>query len=73
MLAAYPLGMKSAEEKTAPLKTDKGRLTAAGVAHIRKLRAEDPKRWTYQALAAELGVCLTTVYNVCKQRTHGDA
>jgi hypothetical protein len=55
------------------LKTDKGRLTAEGVAHIRALRTADPKKWTYQALAAELGVCLTTVYNVCKQRTHADA
>jgi hypothetical protein len=53
------------------LKSEKGRLTADGVAHIRKLRADDPVKWTYQALAAELGVCLTTVYNVCKERTHG--
>ena len=53
------------------LKSEKGRLTPAGAAHIRKLRAEDPKKWTYQALAEEMKVCLTTVYNVCKQRTHG--
>lgn len=52
------------------LKSQKGRLTPAGVAHIRKLRAADPKKWTYQALAVELGVCLTTIYNVCKERTH---
>lgn len=53
------------------LKSEKGRLTPDGVARIRELRAEDPKKWTYQALAVELGVCLTTVYNVCKARTHG--
>lgn len=52
------------------LKSEKGRLTPEGVAHIRKLRAEDPKKWTYQALAVELKVCLTTIYNVCKDRTH---
>lgn len=53
-------------------KSEKGRLTPAGVAHIRKLRGLDPKKWTYQALAVELGVCLTTIYNVCKDRTHAD-
>lgn len=52
-------------------KTEKGRLTPEGVAHIRALRAADPQKWTYQALAAEIGICLTTVYNVCKHRTHG--
>lgn len=54
------------------LKSEKGRLTADGVARIRELRANDPKKWTYQALAVELGVCLTTIYNVCKERTHAD-
>jgi hypothetical protein len=54
------------------MKSAKGRLTPEGVAYIRKLRAQDAKKWTYQALAAELGVCLTTVYNVCKERTHAD-
>lgn len=54
------------------LKSDKGRLTADGAAHIRKLRAEDPKKWTYQALAEEMKVCLTTVFSVCKGRTHAE-
>lgn len=53
------------------LKSEKGRLTPDGVARIRDLRARDPKKWTYQALAEELRVSLTTIYNVCKQRTHG--
>lgn len=50
------------------LKSEKGRLTADGVAKIRELRAQG---MTYQAIAEELKVCLTTVYNVCKARTHG--
>lgn len=53
------------------LKTQKGRLTPDGVARIRELREQDPVKWTYQALAAELDVCLTTIYNVCKRKTHG--
>ena len=51
------------------LKTPKGRLTAEGVAYIRKARAEGK---TYQALSQEVGVCLTTIYNVCKQKTHSE-
>lgn len=51
------------------LKSLKGRLTADGVARIRELRAAGK---TYQAIAEEMKVCLTTVYNVCKQRTHAD-
>ncbi len=53
------------------LKTDKGRLTPEGAVRIRELRAQDPEKWTYQRLAAELDVCLTTIYNVCKRKTHG--
>lgn len=53
------------------LKSEKGRLTPEGVAKIRELREQDPQKWTYQALAAELDVCLTTIYNVCKRKTHG--
>jgi len=51
------------------LKTLKGRLTPDGVARIRQLRAEGK---TYQAIAEEMKVCLTTIYNVCKQKTHAD-
>ncbi len=51
------------------LKSEKGRLTPEGVAHIRKLRAAGK---TYQAIAEEMKVCLTTVYNVCKQVTHAE-
>lgn len=53
------------------LKTQKGRLTPAGVSRIRELREQDPVKWTYQELASELDVCLTTIYNVCKRKTHG--
>ena len=49
------------------LKSEKGRLTQAGVARVRELRAQGK---TYQAIAEEMKICLTTVYNVCKQRTH---
>lgn len=49
-------------------KSDKGRLTLVGVQRVRDLRAEGK---TYQQIAQELDVCLTTVYNVCKRRTHG--
>jgi len=49
------------------LKTLKGRLTADGVSRIRELRAAGK---TYQAIAEEMKICLTTVYNVCKERTH---
>ncbi len=49
-------------------KTPKGRLTLAGVEHVHALRAEGK---TYQQIAEALQVCLTTVYNVCKKRTHG--
>lgn len=49
-------------------KSEKGRLTPDGVDRVHALRAEGK---TYQQIAEELKVCLTTVYNVCKRRTHG--
>ena len=49
------------------LKTDKGRLTPKGVDPIRKLRAQGK---TYQKIAQELDVSLTTVYQVCTNKTH---
>lgn len=49
-------------------KSEKGRLTPVGVQRVRTLREEGK---TYQQIAQELEVCLTTVYNVCKRRTHG--
>lgn len=52
----------------ADLKTKKGRLTPDGAARIRELRSQGR---TYQQIAEELRVCLTTVYNCCKHRTHG--
>lgn len=44
-----------------------GRLTLAGVEYVHKARAAGK---TYQQIATEIGVCITTVYNVAKQRTH---
>lgn len=56
------------------LKSDKGRLQPEGVEKIFRLRKEKhPKtgcRWTYQQIAVEMGVCLSTVYNVLKGKTH---
>lgn len=49
------------------LKTDKGRLTPQGVEHIHKLRAAGK---TYQAIAEEMKLSLTTVYQVCTKKTH---
>lgn len=49
-------------------KSPKGRLTAEGVERVRELREQGK---TYQQIAEELQVCMTTVYNVCKGRTHG--
>lgn len=49
-------------------KSEKGRLTPVGVQRVRDLREQGK---TYQQIAQELGVCLTTIYNVCKRRTHG--
>ena len=49
------------------LKSEKGRLTADGVARIHELRA---KGQTYQEIATTLRVCMTTVYNVLKGKTH---
>lgn len=49
-------------------KSEKGRLTPDGVARVRELRAAGR---TYQQIATELDVCMTTIYNVCKRRTHG--
>lgn len=66
---------------TAFIKTAAGRLREAGVARIHELRdAYDdngdakpgkPKR-TLQSIAAELGLSLGTVYNVCAGKTHRD-
>lgn len=56
------------------LKSEKGRLTPDGVARIFELRAQNnPKSgepWTYQQIAADLEVCVSTVYNVLKGKTH---
>lgn len=56
------------------LKSAKGRLLEAGVARIFKLRTETHpttgKPWTYQQIASELGVSMSTVYNVVKEKTH---
>lgn len=51
-------------------KTAKGRLSPAGVARIRELRATNPRMWTYLRLATELGVSIQTIFNVCKGKTH---
>lgn len=51
------------------LKSPKGRLTADGVAQLKKLRAA---KKSYQAIASELGISITTVYNILKGRTHAD-
>jgi len=57
------------------LKSEKGRLQPEGVGRIKKLREEQHpatgKKWTYQQIAVEMGVCLSTVYNVLKGKTHG--
>ena len=50
------------------MKNDKGRLTPEGVAYVREQKSAGR---TYQSLAEELGVCLTTIYNTVKRRTHG--
>jgi hypothetical protein len=51
------------------------RLTPTGVAEVHRLRAtnhpETGKQWTYQQIATSLGVCLSTVYNILKGKTHG--
>lgn len=47
-------------------KTPKGRLTDEGVAYIHKRRAENA---TYQEIAQELAVCITTVFNAAKGRS----
>jgi len=56
------------------LKSLKGRLTPEGVERIKNLRnSANPKTgkaWTYQQIAAELDVCLSTVYSVLKGKTH---
>lgn len=36
---------------------------------IRLLRAEDPQRWTYPALAAAVGIDMELVRAICKGRT----
>jgi transposase len=45
-----------------------------GVARIYKLREENHpetgKRWTYQQIATDLGVSMSTVYNVLTEKTH---
>lgn len=48
-------------------KSEKGRLTPVGVQRVHDLRLEGK---TYQQIAEELRVSLTTVYNVVKKRTH---
>lgn len=56
------------------LKSEKGRLLEEGVARIHKLRGEKHpqtgRRWTYQQIATEMGVSMSTVYNVLTERTH---
>lgn len=47
----------------------RARLTEADVAELRRLRIEDPRRWTYPALAVRFGVCRSTVRNVLSGRT----
>lgn len=57
------------------LKSEKGRLQPEGIEKIFRLRGElhqhTGKCWTYQQIAIEMGVCLSTVYNVLKGKTHG--
>jgi transcriptional regulator with XRE-family HTH domain len=56
------------------LKSEKGRLLPEGVVRVFKLREEkNPKtgkRWTYQQLAQEMGVSVSTIYNVLTEKTH---
>jgi hypothetical protein len=56
------------------LKSEKGRLQAEGVAKIFELRTtKHPytgRPWTYQQIAHEMGVCVSTVYNAVKGKTH---
>jgi transcriptional regulator with XRE-family HTH domain len=57
------------------LKSEKGRLQAEGIEKIKRLRKENHpttgRPWTYQQIAVEMGVCLSTVYNILKGKTHG--
>ncbi len=56
------------------LKSAKGRLLEDGVTRIQALREQNHpstgKRWTYQQIAAEMGVSMSTVYNVLTEKTH---
>jgi hypothetical protein len=42
------------------------------VREIRRLRAEDPKTWTYRALGAHVGIDDQTAWNIVKGKTHAD-
>jgi hypothetical protein len=57
------------------LKSPKGRLQPEGVEKIFRLRNESNpatgRPWTYQQIATEMCVCMSTVYNVLKGKTHG--
>lgn len=62
------------DAETKPLlKTPAGRLREAGAREILRLRSlehpETREKFTYQQIAAKLGVSIGTVFNVCKART----
>jgi len=50
----------------------RSKLTEAGAAELRRLRREDPKRWTYPALARRFRVSRSNVFYVLKGRTWKD-
>lgn len=61
------------------LKTASGRCREACVARVHELRAAydadgrpQRPRMTYQQIAEELGLSVSTIYNICRGKTHPD-
>lgn len=69
MAAAFPPSARRAGPGSRGESHGRSRMTAEGVSEARWLRACDPGRWTYEALAARYGVHRQTIYHAISGRT----